>query len=211
MAPEPLRQHPSRISWRGPRTNVKWISSLSDSDRLEIHLTFGFRCWWLNEMPLGVLRKFGLGTSILVCTTSLCKSEATVWSFCSHLFEAKPTNLKYYLPQSESDWSKLLLWICWLGLGRVSLCARTKTARTSPRLFAPSVRMDFAHACDKSFLWTFFEVNLLSTSAVLLAEEFRRSFRLQCFVIILASTSCSKNRRWRNLRGKGVFKGMFRR
>ena len=28
-----------------PRTNVKWISSLSESDRLEIHLTFGFRCW----------------------------------------------------------------------------------------------------------------------------------------------------------------------
>ena len=33
----------------GPRTNVNWISSLSDSDRLEIQLTFGFRCWWLNE------------------------------------------------------------------------------------------------------------------------------------------------------------------
>ena len=33
----------------GPRTNVNWISSLSDSDRLEIQLTFGSRCWWLNE------------------------------------------------------------------------------------------------------------------------------------------------------------------
>ena len=76
--------------------------------------------------------------AILVCTTSLCKSEATVWSFSSHLFEAKPTNLKYYLPQSESDWSKLLLWICWLGSGRVSFCARTKTTRTSPRFFVPS-------------------------------------------------------------------------
>ena len=76
--------------------------------------------------------------AILVCTTSLCKSEATVWSFSSHLFEAKATNLKYYLPQSESDWSKLLLWICWLGLGRVSFCARTKTTRTSPRFFVPS-------------------------------------------------------------------------
>ena len=32
----------------GPRTNVNWISSLSDSDRLEIQLTFGFRCWWLS-------------------------------------------------------------------------------------------------------------------------------------------------------------------
>ena len=32
----------------GPRTNVNWISSLSDSDRLEIHLTFGFRCWRLK-------------------------------------------------------------------------------------------------------------------------------------------------------------------
>ena len=32
-----------------PRTNVNWISSLSESDRLEIQLTFGFRCWWLNE------------------------------------------------------------------------------------------------------------------------------------------------------------------
>ena len=49
-----------------------------------------------------------------------------------------PAKLKYYLPQSESDWSKLLLWICWLGLGRVSFCARTKTTRTSPRFFVPS-------------------------------------------------------------------------
>ena len=31
------------------KPHVNWISSLSESDRLEIQLTFGFRCWWLNE------------------------------------------------------------------------------------------------------------------------------------------------------------------
>ena len=33
------------------KPHVKWISSLSDSDRLEIHLTLGFRCWWLTWKP----------------------------------------------------------------------------------------------------------------------------------------------------------------
>ena len=34
----------------------------------------------------------------------------------------QPTNRKYHLLESESDWSRLLLSICWLGLRRVGCC-----------------------------------------------------------------------------------------
>ena len=45
-----IKMCPAGISFshQHRKPNLKWISSLSDSDRLEIHLTFGFRCWRLK-------------------------------------------------------------------------------------------------------------------------------------------------------------------
>ena len=44
-----LRKKCLSFSHQHRKPNVNWISSLSESDRLEIQLTFGSRCWWLNE------------------------------------------------------------------------------------------------------------------------------------------------------------------
>ena len=54
-----------------------------------------------------------------------------------------------------------------------------------------------------------FKVKLLPTSADLLAEEFRGTFRLHCFGSILASRPRTENQLWRNLRGKRAFKNCF--
>ena len=47
-----------------------------------------------------------------------CSSDVKSFFFSC----CQPADMKYHLLQSESDWSRLLLSICWLGLRRVGCC-----------------------------------------------------------------------------------------
>ena len=72
-----------------------------------------FRCcqaWYSYSVKFPLSHPLLLGVSLVQLQ---CK---VFFSYC------QPTNMKYHLLQSESDWNRLLLPICWLGLRRVSCC-----------------------------------------------------------------------------------------
>ena len=73
-----------------------------------------FRCcqaWYSYSVKFPLSHPLLLGVSLVQLQ---CK--VVFFSCC------QPTNMKYHLLQSDSDWSRLLLPICWLGLRRVSCC-----------------------------------------------------------------------------------------
>ena len=66
------------ISHQHREPNVNWISSLSDSDRLEIQLTFGFRCWWLSLSAQPAFASQKLQCEVFPLTS--LKPSQQIWS-----------------------------------------------------------------------------------------------------------------------------------